>query len=177
MVGRYGNILVLLPKTNLAHKFPYLLNLPCSNLECFTSFFSLSLPPMYRGQFQIFPSELLRLQTKSSSSPTPSAFMTPLIVSLMNYEDNFTPQEMHDTFPNRVSVYRQRLLNGFCLCKGKKEIRCWLYKYFGDQHRIHEGARIQTFGRIYKFIYEDTYERQLLFQCILYLFHTSYSVL
>lgn len=55
MVGRYGDKLVLLPKTNLAHKFPYLLNLLCPNLECFTSFFSLSLPLCIGASFRFHP--------------------------------------------------------------------------------------------------------------------------
>ena len=62
--GRLQNsIHLLVPKTNLIWKFPCLLNLLPTNLEWLASFFHLSLPSVYGGQFQISPSNLLRIWT------------------------------------------------------------------------------------------------------------------
>ena len=48
-------------KTSLVCKFRCLLNLPPTNLEWSASFFHLSLPSVFGGQFQISPRKLLRL--------------------------------------------------------------------------------------------------------------------
>ena len=42
--------LLVAPRTSLIGKFPFLCNLPPTNLECFTSFFSVSLPSEYRAR-------------------------------------------------------------------------------------------------------------------------------
>lgn len=50
-----GPLTLWLPKTNLMCKCPCLRSLPRTNLKCSASFFSLSLPPTYVGQFGCHP--------------------------------------------------------------------------------------------------------------------------
>lgn len=52
LAGRRGDLLVFwLPKATFICQFPCLLNLLPPDVECRSSFFSFSLPSMYRGQF------------------------------------------------------------------------------------------------------------------------------
>ena len=67
LVGRCGNLLFIWPlKTSLMSKFPCLVNLPPTNLECSAFFFG-SLFSMCGNKFQISPGNLLRFQTSSSA--------------------------------------------------------------------------------------------------------------
>ena len=67
--GREDLLIVLpLPKTSIICKSPCFFNLPPSNLRWFTSFFGLSLPSVYRGQFQILPGKLPKFQANNCAS-------------------------------------------------------------------------------------------------------------
>ena len=60
---------IVAPRTSLVSKFPCLLNLPPTNLEQSASFCGLSLPSVYRGQFQNLLRDPLKLQTKNTWPP------------------------------------------------------------------------------------------------------------
>lgn len=103
-MGRFGCIhLFLSPKASLLCKFPCLLNLPPANLEWSASSLDLSLPSMYRSQFD-FPWATPKLSNRQLASH---------------------PEDQRNRFWKRGNTREIPLAIDFYVERGGLYVRCW----------------------------------------------------